>query len=294
MSRLLKALSKSNEVLRILIEEEGLTDSEFLLPLDDRVLARWIVQQWKRGPQSPQNMSPESSAREAVPNVPDSDSHARCRELFGADFFGMSEVVSSYGYGFSAKESEERKSVRILGHDGATLLSEERSWEAIRRCRDEAPGQFVLCAGVPHSVCDVHAKHADVFYPDLRKNPWFGETEQHEWSKRVMRDSWLVLAKDVIPDSWDMSSVDQEQWLPTKHPCRRFALPEHIAYGSVLCAKATQGRMRLYCGERWGRTLQRTARGFLVDVGFRPEGLDVGHWDGGAGWDHGVPSLWTS
>ncbi len=226
--------------------------------------------------------------------IAETDSQARCRELFGTDFFGIPEATGAYGYGFSAEETENRKSVCILGCDGA-LLSEQQSWDAIRRCHEEAPGLFALCAGVPHSVCDVYGKHTDVFHPDLRKNPWFGESGQRRlWSERKLQDFWFLLEKDVTLDSWDKSSSDQEQWLSKNHPSRQFAAPEHVVYGSVLCCKATQGRFRLYGGERWCRTLQRAVRGRLVLVRFLPKGLFVDSDNAGAYWDSGVPSLWTS
>lgn len=258
-----------------------------MLKADDERLRR-LGAAWK------EIFLPQPTVEVPKMKIPDSESQARCRELFGPDFFGLKEAVGLYGYAFSEKEIEERKAVRILARDG-TLLSEEQSWELIRLCREKASGQFVCCVGVPHSTCDVFAAHPEVFHPDHRKHAWFTDSDQRtRWSDKKIPDFWFLLRKDVVPQSWDKSSKAQEDWLPTAHSHECFAEPQHIIYGDVLCEKATQGKLRLYCGERWARTLARAADGDLVRMGRGPYGLDVGGWSGGPRWSGGVPSLWTS
>src|SRR3989338_6914641 len=220
-----------------------------------------------------------SLVRPSVPpdqlDVADSDSQARCRELFGADFFGVKEAAGPYGYAFTPHEVEERKAVRILGRDGS-ILSEEQSWDLIRRCHDEAHGEFVCCIGVPHSTYAVYAKHTDVFHPAYRTSPWFGEADQRtKWADKTVPDFWFLLRKEVADKSWGRSAADQEGWLPKAHPCERFALPQHLVYGHALCAKAPSGKLRLYSGDRWARTMTRAVRGRLVGVRCGPDGLGV-------------------
>ncbi len=227
--------------------------------------------------------------------IPDSESQARCRALFGPrNFFGMQEVAGSYGYAFSEQEIEERKAVRLLDRNGM-LLSEEESWELIQLCHKEAPGEFVCCTAVPHSMCDVYEKHPDAFHPEHREWFWFCDRAQRQtWSEKKIPDFWFLIRKEPVPKSWYKSSVDQDAWLLETHSHERFARPEHIVYGDVLCEKASKGSVRLFCNEYMGRTLVPTAQGILVAVCRIPTGLLVNNVFGEPSWSCGVPSLWTS
>ena len=224
----------------------------------------------------------------------ESDSQKRWRELFGADYFGIPEVART-GQRFSRAMVEQRKEVRLI-RDGV-LLSPEDSLKAAERCQKECRGQFVCVACLPESVCSVHARDSALFIPELQgKDAWMLERSQRkEWSRKKIRDTYMLLRKEPVPESENMNSERQEKiWMPEKHPCERFARPEHIVYGYTLCHKATQGKLRLYSGDVWGCTLIRAARGSLVRVGGFARGLGVGYWRGDACPGAGVASLWAS
>ena len=227
-------------------------------------------------------------------NFVESDGQKRFRELFGEDYFGIPEVARC-GCRISETMLGQRDDVRLM-RDGV-LLSSEDSLKAAERCQKECRGQFVCVACLPESVCSVHARDSALFIPELQgKDAWMLERSQRkEWSRKKIRDTYMLLRKEPVPESENMNSERQEKiWMPEKHPCERFARPEHIVYGYTLCHKATQGKLRLYSGDVWGCTLIRAARGSLVGVGGRAQGLDVSFWSGLANPGAGVASLWAS
>lgn len=229
--------------------------------------------------------------------LPDSESQARCRELFGSDFFGMREAAGQYGYVFTEQQVEQRKRVRILRD--YELLTEGQSWDAIRRCHEENPGRFVCCVGIPHSVCDVHALFPGAFKRESYADTWFTMAEcRAVWSEKAVDDFWFLLRKEVLRGSINVSPCWQRDWLKKNHPYERLASAQHVVFGHALCSKATNGKFRLYSG-RWGVTNTWGAvGGYIITVGCGPLGLVVDSvWRHG---DHrldrslGAASLWVS
>lgn len=233
----------------------------------------------------------------AVPCPPEgfveSEGQKLWRGMFGEDYFGIPEVART-GRRFSETMLGQRSDVRLMRDN--VLLSPEDSLNAAERCIKECPGQFVCVACLPESVCSIHARESALFIPELQgKDAWMLEQcQRKEWSRKRIRDYYILLRKEPVPDSHSMHAERQKIWLRETHPCERFARPEHIVYADSVCYKATEGRLQLYSGDVWGRTLIRTAHGRLVDVGRSPQGLVVDRWRDNAHPHAGVPSLWVS
>lgn len=240
---------------------------------------------------------PTAKLVNTIPCLPDdfkeSDSQKRWRDLFKEDYFGIPEVART-GRRFSATMLGERHDVQLICDH--VRLSPQDSLKAAKRCQEECPGEFVCVACLPESVCSVHARDSALFIPEHQgKDAWMLEQSQRkEWSRKKIPDYYILLRKEPVADSHSMRSERQEIWLGETHPCERFARPEHIVYGYTVCHKATDGRLQLYSGDIWGRTLVRSAAGVLVFVWSSPQGLGVHHWSVLARPGAGVASLWTS
>lgn len=225
----------------------------------------------------------------------ESESQAQVRALLGSCFFGITEARRAFVHNITPAMCEARKPVRLLARDRTTLLTEEQSWDVIRRCNEEAPGAFVCCVGFPYSVWGISQSHLGYLHPSFSDTtPWFARREERvAWSTARISDTWFLLEKEAVVGSIGIAPEQQTRWLEKKHPSRIVARPEHVVYASVLCAANTSERIRLN-STGFVRTSCTTASGHNVCVGFNECGLCISEVHDQDVARYGMSCLWTS
>lgn len=102
------------------------------------------------------------------------------------------------GRNFHGLEVAERHFVPFTAEERAARTEIPFSEETLRASAQN----FILLATHPLSLPAIHEKHKECFWNDPDAL-WFGKPQEREkWSDQPITIPWLLVRKDVVPDSW--------------------------------------------------------------------------------------------
>ncbi len=196
----------------------------------------------------------------------DSPSQARCRELFGDDFFGLTEASRAFQDTFTSRQLALRETV-CLWRDGQRL-SEEESWQLIEDCQTEEQGSYLLCCAMPYAVCQLYTSHQHFFHLQSRMpDAWFMDPrERKAWSGRGMKDTWFLLHKRIAESGFTFTN-EMISWVEESHVGDCCAHPNHILQAYALCKYGREKEYTdLWPSEKKGRTVVNRRKSVYIHL----------------------------
>lgn len=202
------------------LEKGGLTlEADGQRVIDDAEMRARLIAFWKAG-------APESAIA-ATPLVPfdEPDSHRIAREVMGVNFHGIDAAQRFYG-SFTAEQLTERETIPF-------------SEEVLRECAKD----FLLLPTHPMNLPEIHRSREKLF-ANSAKDPWFGENLQREkWSDVRIAAPWILIRRDIVPQSFGKRAEAQQQHLKTNFTQERSVLPCEWVYAAQLHLAETGERM---------------------------------------------------
>lgn len=218
-----------------------------------------------------------ASSPAAVLPFSEPDSHGKARAILGEqNFHGVMAAQQCFGP-FTPEELERHVPLVLCDALGNPFTRSDE--ETLAVC-EECKGTHILVACHSLSLVGIHAVCKDRMAND-RSAPWFGEElEQSRWSSQPTKGSWLLIRKNVVPDSGSKSQADQQEHLTRAFPKERLTLPAEHVYAAIVHRKETGEKL---CRGYWVRFPVQTAGGDWVRAFWVGERLYVGDLDDGAG-----------
>ncbi len=236
------------------MEKGGLTFEDLQSPIDDPGMRTRLIRNWQAG-------APDLRA---VPTIlipfDEPDCHREAREIMGDNFHGIAAVQRHFG-AYTEQELGARRDIPF-------------SEQTLRECAKE----FILLPTHPLDLPGIHRAHPERFNDDPDA-PWFGEQKQREkWSSQTIADPWLLVRKNVVPDSWN-KRIDAQKKHIERFPKERLVLPAEFAYAALVRYLETREKL---CGEYIVRFAVQTAEGNWVNVNWNGDQLNFNNWNDNA------------
>ncbi|MDD5040856.1 MAG: hypothetical protein PHX87_01755 [Candidatus Peribacteraceae bacterium] len=203
------------------------------------------------------------------------EAHQKARAILGANFHGILAAQKCFGP-YAPEDLERHIPLRLCDASGNPFThSDEETLAVCEECKDT----HILVAMQSLSLPNIHARCKSRMAND-QNAPWFGERPQREqWSSQVIRGTWLLFRKDVVPDSWNKAQAAQQQHLALHYTKERLVFPAEYAYGALLHQQETGEKL---CRGYWVRFPVQTADGHWVSAHWDGEQLNVNRLSDGA------------
>jgi len=200
------------------------------------------------------------------------ESHQKARAIMGEkNFHGLFAAQKCFGP-YTAQELEQHMPLRLCDVNGNPFTNSDEETLAI--C-EECKGTHILVALQSLSLPGIHAKCKERMAND-KNVPWFGEQRQRGWASQVIKGTWLLIRKEVVPKSWSKSQTAQKEYVKLTLPKERLTLPAEHSYVALLHQQETGEQL---CRGYWVRFPVQVASGDWVSAGWHGEHLVVSGLD---------------
>jgi hypothetical protein len=235
------------------MEKGGLIFEDLQLPVDDAGARARLIKYWKAG-------APPPAAPEILLPFEEPESHRMAKEILGKDFLGVEAAQRRFG-AYTQEQLTARREIPF-------------SEQALRECA----GEFALLATHQLDLPGVHGAHPERFKDDP-DSPWFSQADQQEkWSSQKIADPWLLVRKNVLPQS-SGKNIDAQKKHIEKFPRERHLIPAEFGYAGILLFLETGQKL---CKEYVVRFLIQTPGGDWVHAEWFGDQLGFNDWDGRA------------